>query len=111
MKQYPPFATEVSCLAFSPNGENLAVGVSYEHDNGVSQPDLMGKTALLIKTTVMDDCRVSTIESLTHAWILMNFLVLSPRQRLPRLYRFHSPKMIITALCLDWVLSSRASTG
>ena len=62
MKQYPAFATEVSCLAFSPDGEKLAIGVSYEHDNGVSQPDLMGKTALLVKTTVMDDCRVSTVE-------------------------------------------------
>ena len=61
MKQYPPFATEVSCLAFSPDGEKLAIGVSYEHDNGVSQPDLMGKTALLVKTTVMDDCRVSAV--------------------------------------------------
>ncbi|GHJ84219.1 hypothetical protein NliqN6_0621 [Naganishia liquefaciens] len=60
MKQYPAFATEVSCLAFSPDGEKLAIGVSYEHDNGVSQPDLMGKTALLVKTTVMDDCRPKT---------------------------------------------------
>lgn len=59
MKQYPAFPTEVSCLAFSPDGEKLAIGASYEHDNGIAQPDQMGKTALLIKTTVMDDCRVS----------------------------------------------------
>ncbi|KAJ9111131.1 hypothetical protein QFC19_001330 [Naganishia cerealis] len=60
MKQYPHFPTEVSCLAFSPDGEKLAIGVSYEHDNGVSQADEMSKTALLIKTTVMDDCRPKT---------------------------------------------------
>lgn len=59
MKQYPHFPTEVSCLSFSPDGEKLAIGVSYEHDNGVAKAEDMGKTALLIKTTVMDDCRVS----------------------------------------------------
>lgn len=65
MKQYPAFPTEVSCLAFSPDGEKLAIGASYEHDNGIAQPDQMGKTALLIKTTVMDDCRVSLGVSFT----------------------------------------------
>jgi hypothetical protein len=60
MKQYPHFPTEVSALSFSPDGEKLAIGVSYEHDNGVAKAEEMGRTALLIKTTVMDDCRVSS---------------------------------------------------
>ncbi|KAJ9093436.1 hypothetical protein QFC21_006467 [Naganishia friedmannii] len=60
MKQYPHFPTEVSALSFSPDGGKLAIGVSYEHDNGVAKAEEMGKTALLIKTTVMDDCRPKT---------------------------------------------------
>ncbi len=58
MKQYAKFANEISALSFSPDGTKLAIGISYEHDNGISNADEREKRQLLIKTTVMDDCRV-----------------------------------------------------
>lgn len=59
MKQYTGFVNEVSSLAFSPDGNYLAIGSSYEHDNGV--PDVQERTRIgvQIKTTVMTDCKVS----------------------------------------------------
>lgn len=60
MKQYTGFANEISCLAFSPDGRYLAIGSSYEHDNGVPQPEERTRIAVQIKTTVMDDCKVSS---------------------------------------------------
>lgn len=57
MKQYTGFANEISCLAFSPDGRYLAIGSSYEHDNGVPQPEERTRIAVQIKTTVMDDCK------------------------------------------------------
>lgn len=58
MKLYPKFPTSISALAFSPDGSRLAIGASYEHDNAVGGED-KGKVLVLIKDTVMDDCRVS----------------------------------------------------
>jgi cell cycle arrest protein BUB3 len=57
MKLYPKFPTSISALAFSPDGTRLAIGASYEHDNAVGGEE-KGKVLVLIKDTVMDDCRV-----------------------------------------------------
>jgi cell cycle arrest protein BUB3 len=61
MKQYTGFVNEISCLAFSPDGKYLAIGSSYEHDNGVPQVEERTRIGVQIKTTVMDDCRVGSI--------------------------------------------------
>lgn len=58
MKLYPRLPTAVSALAFSPDGSKLAIGASFEHDNALSAADDQAKVMLLIKDTVMDDCRV-----------------------------------------------------
>jgi len=57
MKQYPKFSNEISALSFSPDGSKLAIGISYEHDNGVPNAEDREKRQLLVKTTVMDDCK------------------------------------------------------
>ncbi len=61
MKLYSKYPHEVSALSFSPDGEKLAIGVSYEHDNGMlgKGEEEIGKRGLMVKMTVMDDCRVS----------------------------------------------------
>lgn len=64
MKQYTGFSNEVSSLAFSPDGKYLAIGQSYEHDNGVEGDEMKKRVALQIKTTVMEDCRVSALPPL-----------------------------------------------
>ncbi len=58
MKLYPKYPTAISALAFSPDGTKLAIGASYEHDNAVTEGE-RGRTLVLIKDTVMDDCKVS----------------------------------------------------
>lgn len=61
MKAYPKYPTSVSALAFSPDGKKMAIGCSYEHDNAITGgPEEKGRVLLLIKETVMDDCRVSS---------------------------------------------------
>lgn len=60
MKAYPKYPTSVSALAFSPDGKKLAIGCSYEHDNALSGPEEKGRVLVLIKETVMDDCKVSS---------------------------------------------------
>lgn len=58
MRLYPKYPSAISALSFSPDGTRLAIGVSYEHDNAV--PAAEQKTImLLLKETVMDDCKVS----------------------------------------------------
>lgn len=62
MKQYPKFATSVSCLAFSPDGSKLAIGCSNEHDNSLPPVgEESGRVALMIKDTVMEDCKARHI--------------------------------------------------
>lgn len=62
MKQYPKFATSVSCLAFSPDGSKLAIGCSNEHDNSLPPVgEESGRVALMIKDTVMEDCKVRLV--------------------------------------------------
>ncbi|GFZ49643.1 hypothetical protein JCM24511_07044 [Saitozyma sp. JCM 24511] len=56
MKAYPKYPTSVSALAFSPDGSKLAIGASYEHDNALSAEE-QGRVMVLIKDTVMEDCR------------------------------------------------------
>jgi WD40 repeat protein len=68
MKQYTGFPNEISCLAFSPDGRYLAIGSSYEHDNGVPQPEERTRIAVQIKTTVMDDCKVSSCRCQQGRW-------------------------------------------
>jgi WD40 repeat protein len=63
MKQYPKFSNEISALSFSPDGSKLAIGISYEHDNGVPNAEDREKRQLLVKTTVMDDCKVGDRKS------------------------------------------------
>lgn len=58
MKLYPNYPTAISALAFSPDGSKLAIGASYEHDNAVGREE-QGKVMVLIKDTVMEDCKVS----------------------------------------------------
>lgn len=59
MKQYTGFVNEISCLAFSPDGRYLAIGASYEHDNGVPGVEERTRMGVMVKTTVMEDCKVS----------------------------------------------------
>jgi hypothetical protein len=61
MKQFPKYSNEISALSFSPDGTKLAIGISYEHDNGVPNVEDREKRQLLVKTTVMDDCKVRGI--------------------------------------------------
>jgi cell cycle arrest protein BUB3 len=58
MKLYTQYPTSISALAFSPDGKKLAIGASYEHDNGVPEAD-RGVIGLYIKDTVLEDCKVS----------------------------------------------------
>jgi cell cycle arrest protein BUB3 len=58
MKAYPKYPTSVSALTFSPDGKKLAIGCSYEHDNAVTGAEEKGRVLVLIKETVMDDCKV-----------------------------------------------------
>lgn len=62
MKIYPKYPTSIAALAFSPDGRRLAIACSYEHDNALADgtPEEQGKVLLLIKETVMDDCKVSS---------------------------------------------------
>ncbi len=60
MKLYPNYPTAISALAFSPDGSKLAIGASYEHDNAVGREE-QGKVMVLIKDTVMEDCKVSYV--------------------------------------------------
>ena len=57
MKLYPKYPTAISALAFSPDGTKLAIGASYEHDNTLSKEE-QGRVMILIKDTVMEDCKV-----------------------------------------------------
>lgn len=59
MKLYPKYPTAISALAFSPDGKRLAIGASYEHDNAVTAAEEKGRVMVLVKETVMEDCRVS----------------------------------------------------
>ena len=61
MKQYTGFVNEISCLAFSGDGKYLAIGSSYEHDNGVPGVEERTRIGLSLKTSVMEDCRVSSV--------------------------------------------------
>lgn len=61
MKLYPKYPTAISALSFSPDGSKLAIGASYEHDNAVGESD-RGRILVLIKDTVMEDCKVSYFE-------------------------------------------------
>lgn len=58
MKVYPKYPTAISALAFSPDGSKLVIGASYEHDNAVSEGE-RGRVMVLVKDTVMEDCKVS----------------------------------------------------
>jgi hypothetical protein len=59
MKQYPKFTISISCLAFSPDGSKLAIGASNEHDNSLPAVGEEARiVALMIKDTVMEDCKV-----------------------------------------------------
>lgn len=58
MKLYPKYPAPISALAFSPDGTKLAIGASYEHDNAVTKPEEQAIVMVLIKNTVMDDCKV-----------------------------------------------------
>lgn len=57
MRLYPKYPTAISALSFSPDGTRLAIGVSYEHDNAVASPEDQARVLLLLKETVMDDCK------------------------------------------------------
>ncbi|WVR08075.1 hypothetical protein IAU60_005121 [Kwoniella sp. DSM 27419] len=57
MKLYSKYPTSISALAFSPDGSKLAIGASYEHDNAVTNPEDQGRVMVLIKDTVMEDCK------------------------------------------------------
>lgn len=57
MRLYPSYPTAISALAFSPDGTKLAIGVSYEHDNAVTNPEDQTRVLLLLKETVMDECK------------------------------------------------------
>lgn len=59
MKQFTGFSNEISALSFTPDGRFLAIGQSYEYDNGVEGAEGRGRVGLQVKTSVMDDCRVS----------------------------------------------------
>lgn len=59
MKLFPKYPAPISALAFSPDGTKLAIGASYEHDNAVTKPEEQATVMVLIKNTVMDDCKVS----------------------------------------------------
>lgn len=66
MRLYPKYPSAISALSFSPDGTRLAIGVSYEHDNAV--PPAEQKTVmLLLKETVMDDCKVGSTCARTKA--------------------------------------------
>ena len=54
---YPKYPTAISALAFSPDGSKLVIGASYEHDNAVGELDRQ-RVMLLVKDTVMEDCKV-----------------------------------------------------
>ncbi|WVO13889.1 hypothetical protein L204_101513 [Cryptococcus depauperatus] len=57
MKLYPKYLAPISALVFSPDGTKLAIGASYEHDNAVDKPEEQNVVMVLIKSTVMDDCK------------------------------------------------------
>jgi cell cycle arrest protein BUB3 len=57
MRLFPKYPTAISALSFSPDGTKLAIGVSYEHDNSASSADEQSRVLLLVKTTVMEDCK------------------------------------------------------
>lgn len=57
MRLYPSYPTAISALSFSPDGTKLAIGVSYEHDNAVTNPEDQARVLLLLKETVMDECK------------------------------------------------------
>ncbi|GMK54973.1 hypothetical protein CspeluHIS016_0200290 [Cutaneotrichosporon spelunceum] len=56
MRLYPKYPSAISALSFAPDGTRLAIGVSYEHDNAVP-PAEQNTVMLLLKETVMDDCK------------------------------------------------------
>ncbi|KAE8542512.1 hypothetical protein D1P53_001291 [Cryptococcus gattii VGV] len=57
MKLYPKYPAPISALAFSPDGTKLAIGASYEHDNAITKPEEQAIVMVLVKNTVMDDCK------------------------------------------------------
>ncbi|WVQ79167.1 hypothetical protein IAT38_001263 [Cryptococcus sp. DSM 104549] len=57
MKLYPKYPTAISALAFSPDGLRLAIGASYEQDNAVTNPEDQARVMVLIKDTVIEDCK------------------------------------------------------
>lgn len=57
MRLFPKYPSAISALSFSPDGKKLAIGVSYEHDNTIASPEQQARVLLLVKTTVMDDCK------------------------------------------------------
>lgn len=60
MKLYPKYPTSIAALAFSPDGKRLAIACSYEHDNALlnGTAEEQSRVLLLIKETVMEDCKV-----------------------------------------------------
>lgn len=67
MKVYSKYPTSIAAMAFSPDGKRLAIACSYEHDNALQNgsPEDQSKVLLLVKETVMDDCKVSATPHLS----------------------------------------------
>ncbi|ODN78603.1 hypothetical protein L202_04207 [Cryptococcus amylolentus CBS 6039] len=57
MKLFPKYPAPISALSFSPDGTKLAIGASYEHDNSLTKADEQNTIMLLVKNTVMEDCK------------------------------------------------------